>query len=132
MPICNRSLIAAAGGNLRPGEKLKSYFADLSDKTGIDIHSLWKAWRGQYISRKTKRLLEQAVQQKARENDDQFVARMEAWIELWETTDSEFHQHRIAIVREAIATIRELAQARRHVAVEMGSFDGAEDDEEED
>ena len=130
MLIFNRSLIAAAGGNLRPGEKLKTYFADLSEKTGIDIHSLWKAWRGQYISRKTKRLLEIEAQERAKANDDDFIARMEAWIEFWETTDPEFYQPHIRIYRDAVAIARELSEARRHVAVELGSFDGAEDEED--
>lgn len=129
MSISYRNLIVAAGGNLRPGEKLKQYLAGLGEKTGVDIYSLWKAWRGEYMSRRTRLKLEKAAQERAKRNDYARIACIAGWLSELESTDELVSRKEIDAARDALELFHRLADARSRVAVCLRGFDDAEEGE---
>jgi len=129
MSISYRNLIVAAGGNLRPGEKLKQYLGDLSEETEVDIYSLWKAWRGEYMSRRTKWRLEKAAHERAKRNDYARIACIAGWLSELESTDEFVSREEIDAARCALGLFHRLADARSRVAVCLRGFDDAEEEE---
>lgn len=131
MSISYRNLVVAAGGNMRPGKNLTQYLATLSEETGVDIYSLWKAWRGEYMSRHTRRKLEKAAQERAKRNDYARIACISGWLSELESTDHLVSRQEIDAAREALGLFHRLADARSRVAVCLRGFDDAEGEEED-
>lgn len=130
MPISGRELIIRAGGEFPPGGKLKTYLWALSAKTGVDIYSLERAWKGQYISKNTlnalKKTATEAARRKALQNDYEFIAGIREWVALLERVDPFLPREEVEATRRVVALMHRIADARSRVAGELGRFDGGE------
>ena len=103
-----RTLVIAAGGNSRPGETVERYLDRISIRSGIDIFSLWKAWRDQYLSKKTRQRLEK-LRKEQRKLD---VYDRIAWLTEW---NDEYADQNHAAVSQALGIMREMADARNRM-----------------
>lgn len=124
-----RNLVIAAGGSMRPGDTIERYLYGISVQTGIDIFSLWKAWRNNYASRQTERKLEKLAQKRIRKDVFVRIAWFKGWIDEIEKVDPVIPAQDIVTIREALVVMRRVASIRSRMVValdEIESFEQAD------
>src|SRR5260370_33420192 len=82
MPFYGRNLIRVVGGSSAPDENLKGYLRRVSKITGIGFRSLERAWKlsDGYLSKDAEKALQEAAQQKAKNDDDERLQWLERHI----------------------------------------------------
>jgi len=104
-----RELVIEAGGSMRPGDTTGRYLSRIGDALDIDIFSMWKAWRGEYMSARTERKLRNQTEK--RKNEARNTAdRLEQIAQRLEVRDAEFHS-------QDIDALRALASRHRNRAI---------------
>ena len=128
MPFYGRNLIRVVGGSSAPDENLKGYLRRVSKITGIGFRSLERAWKlsDGYLSKDAEKALQEAAQQKAKNDDDERIAWLESHIAKLEAIDPAFYGADIAAAREFVARYRGYAKTRLFADVPPGVFDDSE------
>jgi hypothetical protein len=126
MPFYGRDLILIVGGNLQPGERVKGYLRRVAKLTGIGDSSIEKTWKGQYSSRKTIQVLQQAATKKTANDNDKLISQLENKIAAWEWIDPHHHRPDIDAARGFIDRLRRYAETEVYVAVPTWNDDGRE------
>ena len=130
MPFYGRKLIRVIGGKSEPDENLKAYLWRVSEITGIGFRSLERAWKlsDGYLSKETEKALQEAAQQKAKNDDDERIAWLESHIAHLEEVDADMYRPDIDAAREFLARYRNYGATRVFATVPSGIGNDREDD----
>ena len=128
MPFYGRNLIRVVGGSSAPDENLKGYLRRVSKITGIGFRSLERAWKlsDGYLSKDAEKALQEAAQQKAKNDDDERIAWLERHIAQLEERDAAFYRPDIEAARDFLARYRGYTETRLFTDVPPGVFDDSE------
>lgn len=120
-----RILLVAAGGEYRPGDRLKRYWMTLCEDlvihtdTQVEPRTLEEAWQRGRLSKKVKAALEELVekkrQAKAKQYDTDFIAGIKNWIEWVKANDTLFPRSELALLGAFTVFLDRIAVARVQV-----------------
>lgn len=120
-----RRLLVAAGGEYRPGDRLKRYWMTLCEDlvihtdTRVEPRTLEDAWQRGILSKRVKAALEELVdkkrQAKAKGHDTEFIAGVRSWIKWAKENDQLFPQHELALLSAFSVFLDRIAVARATV-----------------